>query len=183
MRTVTFCMNISLDGYCDHTIGSPSEELMDYFTAMMEDVDLLFYGRVMYQLMFPYWENVRTERSGSPAENRFADRLCAIDRVVVSATMDTEDPKTRVVRGGAAEELLKLKRQPGRNISVDSVSMLPVLINADLIDEFYLVIHPVMAGRGRQLLPSGSLTEMLRLKLTDTSIFKNGCVAHHYVKQ
>jgi len=54
MRKVSFGINISLDGYCDHTLGETSEELMEYFTGMMDDVDLLFYGRVMYQLMFPY---------------------------------------------------------------------------------------------------------------------------------
>lgn len=46
MRTVKFGMNISIDGYCDHTFANPSEELMDYFTALMDDVDLLFYGRI-----------------------------------------------------------------------------------------------------------------------------------------
>jgi len=175
-------MNISLDGYCDHTIGNPSEELMDYFTAMMDDVDLMFYGRVMYQLMFPYWADVARDKSGSPAENRFAERLCAIDRVVLSATLDSEDAKTRVLRSNPAEELLKLKQQPGKKIAVDTVSMLPALIKHGLIDEFYLVIHPVIAGQGRPLFPAGSLDELLKLKLTATRTFLNGCVAHHYVR-
>lgn len=48
-------MNISLDGYCDHTLGEPSEEIMEYFTDLMDDVDLLFFGRIMYQLIFLYW--------------------------------------------------------------------------------------------------------------------------------
>lgn len=62
-------MNISLDGYCDHTLGEPSEELMDYFTWLMDDVDLLFYGRVMYQLMFPYWADVAKDRPGLPLKS------------------------------------------------------------------------------------------------------------------
>jgi dihydrofolate reductase len=176
-------MNISLDGYCDHTIGNPSEELMDYFTAMMDDVDLLFFGRVMYELMFPYWSDVDRDKSGTAAENRFAARMCAIDRVVVSTTLDSQDEKTHIVRSNPEEELLKLKRQPGKKIAVDTVSMLPALINAGLIDEFYLVIHPVIAGQGRQLFPAGCLAELLKLKLTGTKIFENGCVAHHYVRQ
>jgi hypothetical protein len=85
MRKVSFAINISVDGYCDHTIGEPSEELMEYFADMMDDVDLLFYGRVMYQLMFPYWADVASARSGSPAEIRFAERLVSIDKIVVSA--------------------------------------------------------------------------------------------------
>jgi hypothetical protein len=72
-------MNISLDSYCDHTLREPSEELMEYFTLMMDDVDLLFYGRVIYQLMFPYWADVAKDRTGSAAEIRFAERLVYID--------------------------------------------------------------------------------------------------------
>ncbi|PWG78945.1 dihydrofolate reductase family protein [Pararcticibacter amylolyticus] len=182
MRTVTFTMNISLDGYCDHTMATPSEELMNYFTATMDDVDLLFYGRVMYQMMYPYWTDVARDQSGSEAENKFAERLCAIDRVVVSTTLDAEDAKTRIIRSNPAEELLKLKQQPGKKISVDSVSLLPELIKAGLIDEFYFVIHPVIAGHGRPLFPSGSLNELLSLRLLSTRTFENGCVAHHYLK-
>ena len=183
MRTVSFGMNISLDGYCDHTFAVPSEELMDYFTGMMDDVDLLFFGRVMYQLMFPYWTDVARDQSGTPAENRFAQRFSAIDRVVVSRSLDTEDANTRIIRSNPAAELLKLKQQAGKKISVDSVSMLPELIAAGLIDEFNLVVHPVIVGKGRHLLETGSLQEKLDLKLVNTIHFKSGYVALHYLKQ
>jgi dihydrofolate reductase len=183
MRTVSFGMNISLDGYCDHTIGNPSEELLDYFTGTMDDVDLLFFGRVMYQLMFPYWSDVAENQSGTAAENRFAKRFSAIDRVVVSRSLDSGDEKTRIIRSDPAAELLKLKQQPGKKISVDSISLLPELITAGLIDEFNLVVHPVIVGNGRSLLDAGSLQERLDLKLVNTIHFKSGCVALHYLKQ
>lgn len=182
MRTVTFALNISLDGYCDHTMAAPDEALMDYFTATMDDVDLLFYGRIMYQLMFPYWGDVAKNESGTPAEVRFAKRLSEIDRVVMSTTLTHGDEKTRIIKGNAAEELLKLKEQPGKNISVDSISLLPELIEAGLIDEFHLVIHPLLVGKGRPLLPAGSLQQALNLKMVDTKNFASGCVAHHYAK-
>lgn len=183
MRTVTFGINISIDGYCDHTIGNPSEELMDYFTGMMDDVDLLFFGRVMYQLMFPYWADVANDKAGTASEIRFAERFTAIDKVVLSRSLNSIEGNTRIISGNAAEELLKLKQQPGKKISVDSVSLLPELVAADLIDEFYLVIHPVLAGKGRRLLDAGSLPDKLDLKLIDTTVFKSGCVAHHYLRQ
>lgn len=183
MRTVTFGMNISLDGYCDHTIFNSGEDLHGYFTKLMDDVDLLFFGRVMYQLMFPYWADVAKNQSGTADENRFAERLTSIDKVVVSRSLDSVQENTRIVRGNPAEELLKLKQQPGKKISVDSVSLLPELITAGLIDEFHLVVHPVILGRGRRLLDAGSLHENFNLKLVDTKIFKSGCVAHHYLKQ
>lgn len=183
MRKVSFCLNISLDGYCDHTIGEPTEELMEYFTWMMDDVDLLFYGRVMYQLMFPYWADVAKDRSGSAAEIRFAERLVSIDKVVVSRSLETMDSKTTIIRDDPAAELRKLKAQPGKTISVDTVSMLPELMTAGLIDEFYLVVHPVMAGSGRHLLNAGSLPEKFKLELVETRTFKNGCIALYYRKR
>jgi len=183
MRTVTFGINISLDGYCDHTIFNPSEEVMDYFTGMMDGVDLYFFGRVMYQLMFPYWEEVAQQQSGSVVENRFAERFSAIERLVVSRTLESADVKTRIVRSNPAGELLKLKQQPGQKISVDSVSMLPALIAADLIDEFNLVVHPIIVGKGRPLLEAGSLEDKIGLELAETKVFKSGSVALHYRKR
>jgi dihydrofolate reductase len=176
-------MNISLDGYCDHTMFNPSEEVLEYFTETLKEVDLLFFGRVMYQLMFPYWADVAQNQSGTAAENRFAQRLSRIDRVVMSRSLDSVDDKTRLVRSNPAEELLNLKQQRGNKISVDSVSLLPELIQAGLIDEFQLVVHPVMVGQGRPLLPGGSLQEKLNLKLVDTIAFKSGSMALHYLKQ
>jgi dihydrofolate reductase len=176
-------MNISLDGYCDHTLGEPSEELTEYFTWMMNDVDLLFYSRVMYQLMFPYWADVAKNQSGSAAVIRFAERLVYIDKVVVSRSLETMDAKTTIIRNDPAAELRRLKEKPGKTISVDTVSILPELIAAGLIDEFHLVVHPVMAGSGRHLLSAGSLPENFKLELVDTRIFKNGCIALHYRKR
>ncbi|RDC56617.1 deaminase [Pedobacter chinensis] len=182
MRTVTFGINISIDGYCDHTIFNPGKELHDYFTRMMDDVDLLFFGRVMYQLMFPYWSDVAKNQSGTADENRFAERLTSIDKVVVSRSLDSAEENTRIVHSNPAEELLKLKQQPGKKILADSISLLPELIAAGLINEFHLVVHPVIVGKGRRLLDAGSLQEELNLKLIDTIIFKSGCIAHHYLK-
>ncbi|RCH56280.1 deaminase [Mucilaginibacter hurinus] len=182
MRTVTFGINITLDGYCDHTLMNPAEELMDYYTAMMDDVDLLFFGRVMYQLMFPYWADVAREQSGTDGENRFAERMASIDRVVISGSLNTADEKTRIVRTDPAGELLRLKQLPGKKIMVDTVSMLPELIKAGLIDELKLVVHPVIAGQGRPLLQAGSIKDKLNLKLVDTIRFPSGCMALHYVK-
>lgn len=183
MRTVTFSMNISIDGYCDHTIFNPDEELHDYFTAIMDDVDLLFFGRVMYQLMFPYWADVAKNQSGTADENKFAERLTAIDKVVISRSLASAENNTRIARSNPAEELRKLKQQPGKKILIDSVSLLPELIRAGLIDEFNLVVHPIIVGRGRPLLAAGSLQENLNLKLIDKKFLKSGYVALHYLKK
>ncbi|PST81852.1 deaminase [Pedobacter yulinensis] len=182
MRKVTFTMNISLDGYCDHTIGEPDEEVMSYFAEQVRGVDVFFFGRIMYQLMFPYWADVAREQSGTAAENRFAVALTAAKKVVVSTTLSEKTADIVLVRSNPAEALLKLKHQPGGLISVDSVSMLPELVAADLIDEFNLVVHPVMVGKGRRLLDAATLQDKLKLKLNEVVKFKSGCVALHYTR-
>lgn len=187
MRTVSFGINISLDGCCDHTSFGPpegsAEEFFDYFTGMMDDVDLLFYGRIMYQLMFPYWSDVARNKSEGKWEVDFAEKLTSIDKVVVSRTLDGVMENARIVRGNPVEELRRLKQLPGKKISVDTISMLPELIAAGLIDEFNLVVHPVIVGKGRRLLDGGSLPQKLNLKLVGSKVFKSGCVALHYMKQ
>src|SRR5690606_1735211 len=180
MRTTRFSLNVSLDGYCDHTMFNPDEAVLDYFTDMMGDVDTAFYGRIMYQLMFPYWSDVARNQSGSPAENRFAERLSAISSVVVSKSLEQLDSNVQIVRSDPAGALLKLKQQKGKTILVDSISLLPELASAGLIDEFNLVIHPVFVGRGRHLFNPASLLENINLKLADSKVFKCGAVALHY---
>lgn len=187
MRTVTFGINISLDGCCDHTSFGPpegsAEEFFDYFTGMMDDVDLLFYGRVMYQLMFPYWSDVARDKTEGRWEVDFAEKLTSIDKVVVSRTLDSVMENARIVKENPVEELRRLKQQSGKKISVDTISMLPELTAAGLIDEFNLVIHPVIVGKGRHLFEAGSLQENLKLKLAGSRTFESGIVALHYVKQ
>ncbi|MFB9843153.1 dihydrofolate reductase family protein [Mucilaginibacter ginsenosidivorans] len=78
---------------------------------------------------------------------------------------------------------MKLKQQPGKNISVGGVDLPGQLIGLGLIDEFYIVVHPVIAGEGRRLFDHSGLQERLKLKLVDSKTFNSGAVAMHYVKQ
>jgi dihydrofolate reductase len=73
-----------------------------------------------------------------------------------------------------------LKQQPGKNISTGGVSLPSQLIALDLVDEFYFVIHPVLAGKGRRLLADTDIVEKLNLILVNSGILKSGYVALHY---
>src|SRR6185312_17257234 len=68
MRKLTFAINTSLDGYCDHTNFFPDEEIMEYFTNITRDADTFLYGRKTYQLMVPYWPDVAKNPSGDDRE-------------------------------------------------------------------------------------------------------------------
>ena len=182
MRKVVFSINVSLDGYCDHNAFNPDEDLLDYFTNSMDGVDLIFFGRIMYELMFPYWEDVVRDRSGSPAENRFADCFTKIKRAVASTSFEPPNKAVQVIRKDPAAELLRLKQQVGGNIMVDSISMLPELLNKGLIDECNLIYHPAFVAKGRKLFEEGSLLHKANFNLAGSQMFKSGCVALHYRK-
>jgi dihydrofolate reductase len=183
MRNVIYGINLSADGCCDHTKFSGGEEMHEYFTNLMRDVDLIIYGRKTYELMVPYWPEVAKSRSGSKTDVEFAKTFDAIDKVVFSGSLDKVEGNARIIRTNLAEEVLKLKQQPGKSISIGGVSLPSELIALGLVDEFYFLVHPVIAGDGRRLLDDTRLKENLNVKLADSEVLKSGCVALHYLKQ
>jgi dihydrofolate reductase len=183
MRNVIYGMYISIDGTCDHTNFTPDEENYEYFTHQMHGVDLVAYGRKTYELMVPYWPDVAKAQSGTKAQNEFAQTLTGIDKIVFSRTLNSADGTTRIIRENPEEEIRKLKQQPGGKISIGGVSLRSQLMAAGLIDEYYFVIYPIIAGEGKRLLENIVLPDTIKLKLVDSKIFKSGCVGLHYVKQ
>ena len=184
MRKLIFAINITLDGCCDHTKQFADEELLEHYTQLLRDADLLVYGRKTYQLMVPYWPDIAKNQSETKAENEFARAFVSINKVVFSRTLDSaEDKNTRIVRTDLHDEILKLKQEPGKNILVGGVSIPSQLIELGLVDEYRFVVGPIVAGEGRRLLEGISLPEKLQLKLVESKILKSGCVALRYSKQ
>jgi dihydrofolate reductase len=150
----------------------------------MLDVDLQVFGRKTYQLMVPYWPDIAKNHSETKAENEFADTFDSIKKIVFSRSLDSaEDKNTRIVRTDLRDEILKLKREQGKNILVGGVDIPSQLIELGLVDEYHFVVGPIVAGEGRRLLKGVSLRERLQLKLVESKIFKSGCVALRYLKQ
>jgi dihydrofolate reductase len=183
MRNVIFAINITLDGCCDHTKMIADEEIHAYFTHLMRDVDLLVFGRKTYQLMVPFWPDVAKSHSMTKAENDFADRFDSINKLVFSQSLQSAEGNTRIVRTKLQDEILKLKQEPGKNILVGGVDIPSQLIKLGLVDEYHLVVQPIVAGEGRRLLEATSLQEKLQLRFVESKIFKSGCVALRYLKQ
>jgi len=184
MRNVIFAINTTLDGCCDHTKQIGDEETHKYFTHLMRDVDLLVFGRKTYQLMVPFWPEVARNQSMTKASNEFAKTFDSIDKLVFSRSLDSaEDRSTRIARTNLHDEILKLKREQGKNILIGGVSIPSQLIELGLVDEYRFVVSPIVAGEGRRLLEGVSLQERLQLRLVESKIFKSGCVALCYLKQ
>ena len=183
MRNLIFAINATLDGCCDHTKSIADETLLDHYTHLLQDVDLLVYGRKTYQLMVPYWPDVAKNQSETKADLEFARTFVAIPKVVFSRTLESaEDKNTRIVRTNLHDEIIKLKREPGKNIMTGGVDIPSQLIELGLVDEYRLVVLPIVAGEGRRLMQGVSLPEPLRLKLVESKTLKSGCVALRYLK-
>jgi dihydrofolate reductase len=134
--------------------------------------------------MVPYWPDVLKNQSETKADIEFARAFDSIGKVVFSRSLDhAEGKNTRIVRANLQDEILKLKQEPGKNILVGGVDIPSQLIKLGLVDEYLLVVGPIIAGEGRRLLEDVSLPEKLPLKLVETKSFKSGCVALRYLKQ
>jgi dihydrofolate reductase len=183
MRNLIFAINTTLDGCCDHTKLGGYEDIHDYYTQLLQDVDLFVYGRKTYQLMVPFWPDVAKNHSGATkAMNDFAQAFASIPVVVFSQSLDrAEGNNTRIVRENLQDEILKLKQEPGKNILTGGVSIPSQLIELDLVDEYRFLVQPAVVGEGRRLLEGVSLEK--KLKLAESKIFESGCVALRYLKQ
>jgi len=183
MRNVIFAINVTLDGCFDHTKMTGDEEIHEYFTNLMRDVDLLVFGRKTYQLMVPYWPDVAKSQSETKATNEFARTFDSISKLVFSRSLDSAEGNTRIVRTNLRDEILKLKKEQGKNILIGGVDIPSQLIGLGLVDEYRFVVQPIIAGEGRRLLEGISLPERLQLRLVESKIFRSGCVAVRYLKQ
>jgi dihydrofolate reductase len=181
MRKLVFAINMSLDGCVDHTKFYPDEETFAYFTQLTRDADTFLYGRKTYELMVPYWPDVAKE---DPSDE-FAQAFDAVDKIVVfSKSLDSaEDEKTTIVRTGLKDEVLKLKQQQGKNIFTGGVNLAAQMAELGLIDEYHLVVLPIVVGEGVRLFEGINLQEKLQLKLVESTVFKSGAVVLRYLQQ
>jgi dihydrofolate reductase len=186
MRNLIFAITTTIDGYCDHTKFNTDEETHEYFTQLTQDVDTFLYGRITYQLMVPYWPDMAKNPSGQPkADYEFAQAFDAINKIIVfSKSLDSsEGKKTRIVRTGLQDEILKLKQEQGKSILTTGITIPLQLEELGLIDEYHFVILPIILGEGRRLFEGINLEEKLQLKLVESTVFKSGRVALQYLKQ
>src|ERR1700722_7404046 len=185
MRNVIYAINITLDGCCDHTKFHPAEDLLEHYTHLLrDDAGLLVYGRKTYQLMVPYWPDIAKDQSETNEDKEFAQAFNSLNKVVFSRSLaSAEDKNTRIIRSNLRDEILKLKQEPGKNILVGGVDVPSQLMELGLIDEYHIVVMPIIAGEGRRLFEGVNLPEKRQLKLVESKTFKSGCVALRYLKQ
>jgi dihydrofolate reductase len=181
MGKLVFAINVSLDGFADHTVAVGADDEMHlFFSDLLDETDLALFGRVTYQLMESYWPHAHEDPKMTKGELEFADKFNAVPKVVFSRTLQKANwNNTRLVRENMVEEVVKLKGQTRKNISLGGISISQELIRLGIVDEFWIVLHPVLVGRGRRLFDG--LNSGTNLKLMDSRTFRLGVVALHYL--
>ena len=183
MRKLIAGINMTLDGFCDHTAGIPDEEIHQHYTELLNNGGVILYGRITYQLML-FWQTLIKNPSGEKSMDDFAGAIDKIPKIVFSHTLKNTDP---IVMGWDSatlsdkpleEMVLELRQQPGKDILVGSRSLIIQLMKLNLIDEYQLCIHPVVAGSGLPLFEN--INDKTILKLIKTKTFSSGAITLYY---
>ncbi|MGA9390190.1 MAG: dihydrofolate reductase family protein [Candidatus Sulfotelmatobacter sp.] len=177
MRKVIVSNLASVDGFFE---GSNKEldwhvvddEFFAYAKDMLRNADTLFFGAVTYQLMAAYWPTAPSDE--------IAERMNNLPKVVFSRTLKSLDwNNSRLVSHNIPEEVSKLKQQAGKDIVVlGSAELASSLLQWGLVDEYRVIVNPVLLGKGRPLFTD--ITERIRLKLLATKVLASGVVMLSY---
>jgi len=181
MKKIIAAINMTLDGFCDHTAIIPDEELHQHYADLLRTADTVLYGRITFQLM-EYWRTVVENPSGKKAMDEFALIMDNVPKIVFSHTLKNVEWKSAKLANRAVEdEVLELKQSRNggsKDIFVGSRSLIIQLMKLNLIDEYQLCIHPVVAGSGLPLFEN--LNDRTVLKLLKTKIFNSGAIILYY---
>jgi dihydrofolate reductase len=178
MRKVIAAFNMTIDGFCDHTEGIPSEGLHQHYSELLNNAGVILYGRTTYQLM-QFWQTLLKNPSGKKSMDDFAMAIDKIPKIVFSHTLKDTGWHNAKLANQPIEEVLKaLKQQPGKDISVGSRSLIIQLLNLNLIDEFQLCIHPLTVGKGLPLFDK--IKDRTIFKLLKTKTLDSGAIVLYY---
>jgi dihydrofolate reductase len=179
MRKVIAGMNMTLDGFCDHTAMIADDELHQHYTEVLNNAGTLLYGRITYQLMESYWPAIVTNPTGIKAADEFAVAIDRVSKIVFSRTMKNVNWETaKLAKRDIKEEVLELRQQAGKDIFAGSPGLIAALTQLDLIDEYQICVQPTILGNGLQLFKN--ITDRTNLKLLKTKIFSSGSIMLYY---
>jgi dihydrofolate reductase len=184
MRTLVVTQNITLDGSIEMLGdwfdpqgqgGVDMSDLMAEIMRLTERADGLLLGRQTFEDLRGYWPLQADDRTG------ITEELNHVSKYVVSSTMtDPAWQNSTVLSGDWLEQVQALKQESGKELGVTgSIRLTHALIEAGLVDEYRLLVYPVVQGRGRRLFPDGY--EVPRLKLVDSKSFRSGIALLRYV--
>ncbi|MFF3604197.1 dihydrofolate reductase family protein [Streptomyces sp. NPDC002463] len=177
MRTVTYSMGVSLDGYIVGPDGrfdwtAPSEEVFRFWIDEIREVGVHLLGRRLYETML-YWETA--DQDQTPDELEWAALWKPLPKVVFSTTLSTVQGHARLASGSVAEEIERLRAEPGEgDIAIGGATLAAEAAALGLIDEYRTMVHPVLVGGGIPYFPRSE--RRVDLELVETRTFDSGVV-------
>lgn len=183
MGRLIYLLNVSLDGYVetpDHRLdwAIVDDELHSWFNDRMRELDASLYGRGLYEVMAGYWPTAESDPSTTDTERDFARIWNAMPKIVFSSTLPSVEWSSRLVRGDVGDELARLRAEFDGNLAVGGATLASAFIRRGLVDEYGLVVHPVILGSGTPFFPQ--LETPIRLRLTETRTFASGVTYLRY---
>ncbi len=183
MRKLLCWVSVSIDGYIEgperqidwHRVD---DELHSFFNDRLRQAGVLLEGRVTYEMMADFWPTADQDPDNTPVVQEFADIWRDTPKIVYSTTLEETGWNTTIVRGVVPEEVRVLKAEPGGDLVVGGGQLGSAFAKHDLIDEYWIFVHPVILGTGRPLLALSYAP--LALRLVETKTFGNGVVMLRY---
>ena len=176
MRSVTYSMNASLDGYIvgpDGTFdwSAPDEEVFRFWIDEIRGVGVHLLGRRLYETML-YWETADQDRSLDDSELEWTALWNPLPKVVFSTTLSAVQGHARLASGSLAEEIERLRAEPGEGaIAIGGATLAAEAAALDLIDEYRAVVYPVLVGGGISFFPQRE--RRVDLELVETRTFSS----------
>lgn len=178
MRKVIAAINMTLDGYCDHTVGIADQELHQHYFELLDNSGVILYGKTTYQLM-QFWQMLIKNPSGQKSKDDFAVAIDKIPKIVFSHTLkNTEWNSAKIATKPIENVVLELKKTAGKDIIVGSRSLIIQLMNLNMIDEFQICIHPIIEGKGLPLFDK--IKNRTIYKLVKTKTLGSGAIVLYY---
>jgi dihydrofolate reductase len=182
MRKIVAAINVTFDGFCDHTAGIANAEVHQHYTDLLNNAGAVLYGRTTYQLMEGSWPAMVKNPTGNKTMDDFAVAIERVPKVLFSRTLKSVSwHNARLATKDLKDEVLELKQQPGKDVFVGSPSLILQLTNLNLIDEWQLCVHPVITGKGLSLFKG--INDRIVFTLLKTKQFQtSGHVIFYYAR-
>jgi dihydrofolate reductase len=182
MRKLIYSMGMSLDGFIAGPDGeidwtAPDEELHRFHNEQTRELGAHVCGRRLYEEML-YWETVDEKPGAAEHELDFAEIWKQLPKIVFSNTLESVEGNTRLATEGVAEEVARLKEQPGKDLAVGGAGLAATCVKLDVIDDYRLFVYPVVLGGGTPFFPA--LDERINLELVETRTFGSRVVYVRY---
>jgi dihydrofolate reductase len=179
-----YLLNVSLDGFVetpDHSLDWTivDDELHTWFNDQMRTLDASLYGRRLYELMADYWPTGEDDPAATDAMREFARIWKPMPKIVFSSSLEHVKHNARLVRGDVGTVLEDLRREFDGDLDVGGPNLAGQFVRRGLVDEYRLVVHPVVLGAGTPFWPE--LDRPLRLRLVTTQTFASGTELRSYV--